>query len=86
MAKPHFSVRIHEKLHRGDYLRLGHKIFIEYANSSSCIRLYVYFSSNEWRIYSKALTSAKQEAQSRVVDVLLDRSRTVSEGAAEDAA
>jgi integrase len=37
-------------------------------------------------IYTKALTSAKREAQSRVVDVLLDRSRNVVESAAEDAA
>jgi integrase len=36
-------------------------------------------------IYTKALTPAKREAQSRVVDVLLDRSRNV-EGAAESAA
>ena len=36
-------------------------------------------------IYTKALTPAKREAQSRVVDVLLDRSGNV-EGAAESAA
>jgi len=34
----------------------------------------------------KALTPAKREAQSRVVDVLMDRSRKVVENAAEDAA
>jgi hypothetical protein len=34
----------------------------------------------------KALTSAKREAQSRVVDVLLDRSRNVAESAGEGAA
>lgn len=37
-------------------------------------------------IYTKALTPAKREAQSRVVDVLIDRSRNVVEGAAESAA
>ena len=37
-------------------------------------------------IYTKALTPAKREAQSRVVDVLLDRSRNVVENAAESAA
>jgi integrase len=37
-------------------------------------------------IYTKASASAKREAQSRVVDVLLDRSRNVVESAAEDAA
>ena len=42
--------------------------------------------STTMNIYTKALTSAKREAQSRVVDVLLDRSRNVVEGAAEDAA
>jgi hypothetical protein len=35
---------------------------------------------------TKALTPAKREAQSRVVDVLLDRSRNVVEGAGESAA
>jgi hypothetical protein len=33
----------------------------------------------------KALTSAKRKAQSRMVDVLLDRSRNISESDAEDA-
>jgi hypothetical protein len=33
-------------------------------------------------IYTRALTPAKREAQSRVVDVLLDRSRNALEGAA----
>ncbi len=42
--------------------------------------------STTMNIYTKALTSAKREAQSRVVDVLLDRSRNVVERAAEDAA
>jgi integrase len=42
--------------------------------------------STTMNIYTKALTSAKREAQSRVVDVLLDRSRNVSESASEDAA
>jgi integrase len=42
--------------------------------------------STTMNIYAKALTSAKREAQSRVVDVLLDRSRNVAESAAEDAA
>jgi predicted RecB family nuclease len=42
--------------------------------------------STTMNIYTKALTSAKREAQSRVVDVRLDRSRNVSESAAEDAA
>jgi hypothetical protein len=42
--------------------------------------------STAMNIYTKALTSAKREAQSRVVDVLLDRFRDVSESAAEDAA
>jgi len=37
-------------------------------------------------VYTKALTPAKREAQSRVVDVLLDRSRKVAENAEEDAA
>ena len=37
-------------------------------------------------LYTKALTPAKREAQSRVVDVLLDRSRKVAENTAEDAA
>jgi integrase len=42
--------------------------------------------STTMNIYTKALTSAKREAQSRVVDVLLDRSRNVVGNAAEDAA
>jgi integrase len=42
--------------------------------------------STTMNIYTKALTSAKREAQSRVVDVLLDRSRNVTLSAAEDAA
>jgi integrase len=42
--------------------------------------------STTMNIYTKALTSAKREAQSRVVDILLDRSRNVSESVAEDAA
>jgi hypothetical protein len=42
--------------------------------------------STTMNIYTKALTSAKREAQSRVVDVLLYRSRNVVESAAEDAA
>ncbi len=42
--------------------------------------------STKMNIYTKALNSAKREAQSRVVDVLLDRSRNVVESAAEDAA
>jgi hypothetical protein len=37
-------------------------------------------------VYTKALTPAKREAQSRAVDVLTDRSRKVVENAAEDAA
>jgi hypothetical protein len=37
-------------------------------------------------IYTKALTPAKREAQSRVVDVLLDRSRNAKGRAAENAA
>ena len=41
--------------------------------------------STTMNIYTKALTPAKREAQSRVVDVLLDRSRNV-ESAAKDAA
>lgn len=41
--------------------------------------------STTMNIYTKALTSAKREAQSRVVDVLLDRLRNVVESAAEDA-
>ena len=42
--------------------------------------------STTMNIYTKALTAAKREAQSRVVDVLLDRSRSVVESAAEGAA
>jgi integrase len=42
--------------------------------------------STTMNIYTKALASAKREAQSRVVDVLLDRSRNVSESVAGDAA
>jgi len=42
--------------------------------------------STTMNIYTKALTPAKREAQSRVVDVLFDRSRVVSETAAENAA
>ena len=42
--------------------------------------------STTMNIYTTALTPAKREAQSRVVDVLLDRSRAVVESAAEDAA
>ena len=42
--------------------------------------------STTMNIYTKALTSAKREAQSRVVDVLLDRSRNVVESAADGAA
>jgi integrase len=38
--------------------------------------------STTMNIYTKALTPAKREAQSRVVDVLLDRSRNALEGAA----
>jgi integrase len=38
--------------------------------------------STTMNIYTKALTPAKREAQSRVVDVLLDRSRKAAEGAA----
>ena len=37
-------------------------------------------------VYTKALTPAKREAQSRLVDVLLDRSRDKAESAAEGAA
>jgi integrase len=37
-------------------------------------------------IYTKALTPAKREAQSRVVDVLLDRSRIAKGSATENAA
>ncbi len=33
-------------------------------------------------VYTKALTPAKREAQSRVVDVLLDRSRVAANHAA----
>lgn len=42
--------------------------------------------STTMNIYTKALTPAKREAQSRVVDVLLDRSRNVVESAAGGAA
>jgi integrase len=42
--------------------------------------------STTMNIYTKALTPVKREAQSRVVDVLLDRSRNVGEGAAGSAA
>ena len=42
--------------------------------------------STTMNIFTKALTPAKREAQSRVVDVLMDRSRILSEDAAEDAA
>jgi integrase len=42
--------------------------------------------STTMNIYTRALTPAKREAQSRVVDVLLDRSRKVAENATEDAA
>ena len=42
--------------------------------------------STTMNVYTKALTPAKREAQSRVVDVLMDRSRKVAENAAEDAA
>ena len=42
--------------------------------------------STTMNIYTKVLTPAKREAQSRVVDVLMDRSRNVVESAAEDAA
>ncbi len=42
--------------------------------------------STTMNIYTKALTPAKREAQSRVVDVLMDRSRILPENAAEDAA
>ena len=41
--------------------------------------------STTMNIYTKALTPAKREAQSRVVDVLLGRSRNVAESAAEEA-
>jgi integrase len=37
-------------------------------------------------IYIKALTPAKRKAQTRVVDVLMDRLRILPENAAEDAA
>lgn len=42
--------------------------------------------STTMNIYTKALTPAKREAQSRVVDVLMDRSRNALEGAQENAA
>ena len=42
--------------------------------------------STTMNIYTKALTPAKREAQSRVVDVLMDRSRRILGSAAEDAA
>ena len=42
--------------------------------------------STTMNIYTKALISAKREAQSRVVDLLLDRSWNVVESAAQDAA
>jgi integrase len=42
--------------------------------------------STTMNVYTKALTPAKREAQSRVVDVLMDRSRNVVESAAENAA
>jgi integrase len=42
--------------------------------------------STTMNIYTTALTPAKREAQSRVVDVLIDRSRNVVEIAAESAA
>jgi integrase len=42
--------------------------------------------STTMNIYTKALTPAKREAQSRVVDVLMDRSRILPENASEDAA
>ncbi len=37
-------------------------------------------------VYTKALTPAKREAQSRVVDVLMDCSRKAAENAGENAA
>jgi integrase len=42
--------------------------------------------STTMNIYTKAMSPAKREAQSRVVDVLMDRSRKVADKAAEDAA
>jgi len=42
--------------------------------------------STTMNVYTKALTPAKREAQSRVVDVLMDRSRNVVESPAENAA
>jgi integrase len=42
--------------------------------------------STTMNIYTKALTPAKREAQSRVVDVLMERSRGVLESAEENAA
>jgi integrase len=42
--------------------------------------------STTMNIYTKALTPAKREAQSRVVDALIERSRNVAEGVTEDAA
>jgi integrase len=42
--------------------------------------------STTMNVYTKALTPAKREAQSRVVDVLMDRSRKITENAAKDAA
>jgi integrase len=42
--------------------------------------------STTMNIYTKALTPAKREAQSRVVDVLMDRSRGASGGVKENAA
>jgi hypothetical protein len=46
MAKPHFSAKTCRKVHRGGYLKCGHKIFIEVENSSSFSHLRKYFSSN----------------------------------------
>lgn len=42
--------------------------------------------STTMNIYTKAMSPAKREAQSQVVDVLMDRSRKVADKAAEDAA
>lgn len=50
MEKHHFFAIIHKKLHRGDYLRFGRRIFIGNPNSSSYSHLCIFLSSNERRI------------------------------------
>jgi hypothetical protein len=50
MEKNHFFAIIHEKLHRGDYLRFGRIIFIGNPNSSSYSHLCIFLSSIKRRI------------------------------------